>query len=87
MANLDELRMRIDKADEKLIKALEERLETVLEIGRYKKENNIPIIDKEREEIVLEKAILRVKNKDFGDEITKIFSNIIKVCEDMQKTP
>ena len=53
MANLDELRIKIDNADEKLIKALEERLDTVSAIGKYKIENNIPVIDKSRAGVVL----------------------------------
>lgn len=86
MANLDELREQIDKADEKLVKVLEERLDIVTNIGKYKIENNIPVVDRNRSGLVIQKAVGRLENPEYGGEITEIVSNIIHVSETMQKS-
>ena len=70
---LEEYRGKIDKIDEEIAKLLAERLMLVKQIGKIKKENNIPIVDNDRFQKVLE----RVENiaskerisKDFIDEI------------------
>ena len=45
---LEQLRERIDRADETLIAALADRMRIVDEIGRYKWENNVSILQPER---------------------------------------
>ena len=39
-------RTRIDEIDEKLMALFEERMTIVLDVARYKKENNLPIFNK-----------------------------------------
>ena len=86
MENLDSLRVNIDKIDTELTKLFEKRMETVLKIGKYKIDNNIPVVDNKRAGMVVEKAVNRLSNKAFSSEITEIFSNIISVSESTQKT-
>jgi chorismate mutase len=45
---LEELRSEIDKLDEELIHILSRRMDIVEEIGKYKKENNITILQLKR---------------------------------------
>ena len=45
---LEELRSEIDKLDEELIDILSRRMKIVEEIGKYKKENNITILQLKR---------------------------------------
>lgn len=85
MANLDELRKEIDAVDEQLVKLLETRLNIVTKIGEYKIANNIPIIDRNRSGLVIEKAVKRLNDKKFSGEMTEMFSNMISVSENMQK--
>ena len=86
MENLEKLRTEIDKIDTELTGLFEKRMETVLKIGKYKVENNIPVVDNKRAGVVVEKAVSRLENKNFSGEITEIFSNIIAVSENTQKT-
>ncbi len=50
MADLQELREQIDKVDEQLVQLFGERLDISGEIARYKLENNMKVIDRDREE-------------------------------------
>ena len=52
---LNELRNQIDQIDEEMAVLFEKRMKIVKQIGEYKKENNLPILDKKREEEVIEK--------------------------------
>ena len=51
--NIKELRNDIDRIDGELTKLFKERMETAAEIAKYKKENNMPVFNKEREREVL----------------------------------
>ena len=70
---LEEYRGKIDKIDEEIAKLLAERLILVKQIGKFKKENNIPVVDENRFNKVLEKveniASKERISKDFIDEI------------------
>ena len=49
-------RKQIDKIDEEIIELLAKRFETVTKIGKFKKENNLSIIDNNRFQKVLDKV-------------------------------
>ena len=56
---LNELRNQIDQIDKEMAVLFEKRMKIVKQIGEYKKENNLPILDKKREEEVIEKNELK----------------------------
>lgn len=62
---MDNLRNDIDCIDKELIKLFEKRMEKVLEIAKYKYENDFPILNRYREEQVLSKSTNYLKNKYF----------------------
>lgn len=51
--DIKDLRNEIDRIDDELTGLFKERMETAAEIAKYKKENNIPVFNKEREREVL----------------------------------
>lgn len=51
--DIKDLRNEIDRIDGELTKLFKERMETAAEIAKYKKENNMPVFNKEREREVL----------------------------------
>lgn len=71
------LRNEIDKLDSEIVQLLEKRFDVVKEIAKFKIKNNIPIYDPERETQVLEKNLNNLENKEYFDEIEKIFKQII----------
>jgi len=56
MTALEELRSRIDEADDAIIAALAERMESVRDILLIKQEKGIQLVDADREEVVLTRA-------------------------------
>ena len=52
---INQIRKHIDRIDTVLITALAERMSLMPEVGEYKKANNIPVTDEEREIQIMEK--------------------------------
>lgn len=54
---LEELRQQIDAVDKRLVEDIKERMNVAAEIGRYKREHGIPVMDSKREREVLHKIV------------------------------
>ena len=57
MNKLEENRQLINEIDKKIVELFEQRMLISKEIALYKKENNLPIFDEQREKEVLKKNI------------------------------
>ncbi|HMP29834.1 MAG TPA: chorismate mutase, partial [Saprospiraceae bacterium] len=74
---LDQLRKDIDIIDEELIHVLASRMNVAREIGQYKKDNNLAILQTDRWLEVLEKFTKKAdQNKLSEDFITKIIKAV-----------
>ncbi len=74
---LAELREQIDKLDDKIIQVFEQRMKIVDEIGKYKKEQNITILQTKRWDDILKNRISLGMRKGLSEEfILKIFQAI-----------
>jgi len=85
MNELDNYRQKIDAIDQELTRLFEERLETVLKVGDYKKENQLPILDAIREQELIDKNVARLKNTDFQDDLTQFYKSMMTITKNTQK--
>ncbi|MFX0135159.1 MAG: prephenate dehydratase [Candidatus Hodarchaeota archaeon] len=84
MEELNKTRKKIDELNEKIALLLDERISLVKEIGNIKNKNKIPIIDKERENQIIEKlSKLNYKYAQFQD-IEKVFEKILSISRIIQ---
>ena len=60
-------------------------MEIARAIGQYKKEHNLDILDASREEIVLNNAKKRVKNKDLEEYYLLLFQYLMDLSKKYQK--
>lgn len=76
---MEKLRKRIDHIDEQLVKLLDERMELAFEIGRFKKEKGLPVLDAGREAEVFAnlRALPKISIRD--DELQELFEHIIRI--------
>ncbi len=51
--DLSEIRQQINEIDEQLVALFKKRMETVVEVAKYKQENHMPVLDRTRERQVL----------------------------------
>ncbi|MBK9255135.1 MAG: bifunctional 3-deoxy-7-phosphoheptulonate synthase/chorismate mutase type II [Saprospiraceae bacterium] len=76
-STLDRLRKQIDMIDEEIMNTLASRMKIAKEIGLYKKENNMTILQTERWKEVLQKFIERGTQSGLSEEfITRIIKSI-----------
>lgn len=75
--NIDLLRAKIDVIDEAILSALSSRMEVSRQIGQYKKENNVAILQTSRWDAVLARVIEKGRSYGLSEEfITEIFNTI-----------
>jgi len=78
-------RKKIDVIDRELIRLLNERARAAQEIGRLKRNTEMPIYEPEREKIIFE----NVKRENHGPlpevEVRRIYERIIDVMRQLQK--
>ena len=73
MSDIDDYRNRIDEIDKEITKLFEERMDTVINIANYKKDRNLPIFNRDREDEVIDKNVGYLKNNDYDEETRKFF--------------
>ena len=83
--NIDELRARIDELDNELLQILSDRMKVSAEIGKYKKQNNITILQPGRWDKILEKVFQKGKQNGLSEEfLEKVFKAIHQASIDRQ---
>ena len=85
MSKLDEYRKLIDQIDDQIISLYEKRMNLVKVIYRYKKENNIDILDSSRETIMLENNLLKIKNEDYKKYYKDVLDGFLSASKKLQK--
>ncbi len=84
MSDLDIIREEIDNIDRELVKLIEKRMEKVLKVADYKEKNNMKIFDKSREDEVVKKNITYIKNENFKEVISELFTCIMDISKQIQ---
>ena len=84
--DINECRKRIDEIDDVLIKLFEERMEIAISVANYKREHNLPIFNKEREDQVIEKNLSKIKNEEIKEYGEKMIHCLMDLSKDYQKS-
>jgi len=82
--NIEELRNKIDKIDNKILSILNKRMGLVHDVGLIKKKNQEPIYRPEREKEIISKLKQASKGKMDKDAITAIFQEIFAVSRNLE---
>ncbi|MFL2106459.1 chorismate mutase [Desemzia sp. FAM 23991] len=85
MSELEQYRKDIDAIDQELTRLFELRLNTVLKVGQYKKEHDLPVLDASREQAVIEKNISRLKDPQFEPQVTQFFQSMMDITKETQE--
>jgi chorismate mutase len=78
-------RKKIDELDRRLVELLSERAQAAVEIGRLKRDTNLPIYEPERERIVFENVQGMNRGPLPGRDLVRIFERIMDVMRNIQK--
>ena len=83
--NINKIRSQIDHIDDKIISLILKRLQKAQKIGEIKKTLNLPVYDKEREDIIINRLLEKTRNKLNANQIKKILKPIINISKDLQR--
>lgn len=83
--DLEAIRREIDEADSNLINAFERRLQAVLRVAEYKKQNNLPVRDRARELKVIKKAQGKLRNKSYAPAVAGLMEEIMAIARKMEE--
>lgn len=81
---LEDLRKEIDECDSEIIRLLKRRMEISREIGKIKKENNLPLYDGKREEALMEKLEGMSSEILSKETIDNIYREILFASKELQ---
>ena len=85
MNELENLREKIDSIDKEMIALFEKRMDIVADIAAYKIKNNLPVLNQNREDIVVSKVKSTVKNKDYADSAANLIKDIMEISKKFQQ--
>ena len=84
MADLQELRREIDGIDKQLVELFRQRMDVTRQVGEYKRERGIPVLDQERE-----RQVLQNKGELAGEElrpgVITLFQTIMAISRRQQR--
>jgi chorismate mutase len=78
-------RKKIDEIDRKLVELLNQRAKMAQEIGRLKRNTQMPIYEPEREKTILENIRRENQGPLPHEELARIFERMIDVMRKLQK--
>ena len=79
-------RETIDRLNNDIIDKLKERVDAALKIGEIKKRHGKPVVDKTREQAILDRIRDKAEAKDMDpDCLERIFKEIIRLCVEAEE--
>ena len=78
-------RKRIDEIDRRLVEILNQRAQAAQEIGRLKRQTDLPIYEPDRERIVLTQVQAANHGPLQGRHLVQIYERIMDVMRNIQK--
>jgi chorismate mutase len=78
---MDEYRNKIDQIDNELKYLLDERFSLSCKVGEYKKNNNIKVLNQERESYILKNVVSQTTNKS---QVLDVYKLILELSKELQ---
>ncbi len=82
--DLSEIRQQINEIDEQLVALFKKRMETVVEVAKYKQENHLPVLDRTRERQVLCR-VAEMAGEDLEHYAKVLYTTLMDVSRNYQR--
>ncbi len=82
--NLQDIREQLDQIDDQMIDLFSKRMRLVSEVAAYKKEKGLPILDKGREDVILERLSQKAGN-ELSEYAKRMYETLFAVSREYQK--
>lgn len=80
--SLDEIRQQIDSIDQELLSLFKKRMDCAKQVGEYKKQNHMPILNETREQEIID--TIGEQGGEYGYAAQLLFSNILELSRALQ---
>jgi len=84
MAELDDIRKKINDLDAAIIAAFEERMKCSGQVAEYKIKNGMEVLDRRREKEVIKRSVGMLKDKTFTKDVVKLMEQIMEASRACQ---
>lgn len=84
MTELEECRSAINEIDEVMAGLFEQRMDWCKKIGDYKKANNLPVFQPEREQEIITKKSSLIKNEKYKSYYQRFIQNVMDLSKELQ---
>ena len=85
MKDLEQCRAEIDAIDRQLVKLFEQRMDVCRQVGEYKKEKGLPVLDAAREREVLAAKAALLEDPTLKAPVASLFENIMASSRMLQE--
>ena len=85
MNKLEEARLIINEVDSKMVELFKERMKAAKMVAEYKKENNLPVLDKAREEALINKNLGLLNDRELEKYYLTFLEGMLTASKDYQK--
>lgn len=85
MKSLEESRAAIDAVDREIVRLFEERMILCRDVAQYKIESGMPVLDRSREEKVLESRAAMLCDPYWAESVRILFEGIMALSRAEQK--
>lgn len=85
MGRHNELRKEIDQIDRQLVQLFEKRMKVSTEIAEYKLANNLPVLDAQREKMVINKNISYLNDRTLDTYISEFSKHLMELSRRRQQ--
>lgn len=83
--NLEESRKTINEIDEQMVALFKKRMETVVEVAKYKKENHLPVLDRSREKKVISR-VSEMAGEEMAHYARELYGTVMEVSRAYQRS-
>lgn len=83
--DIEDWRRKIDDLDRRLVELLNERARAAQEIGKLKRNTDLPIYEPDREKIIFENVCKANRGPLPNSELRQVYERIIDVMRNIQK--
>ncbi|QAA33961.1 prephenate dehydratase [Clostridium manihotivorum] len=84
MSDIEGYRKSIDDIDKKIVELFQERMKVVTKVAEYKKKNNVPIFNGNRESQVIEKNVALVEEEDLKPFVKEFLLSMMDISKEYQ---
>ena len=85
MNKLEEARLIINEVDSKMVELFKERMKAAKMVAEYKKENNLSVLDKAREEALINKNLGLLNDIELEKYYLTFLEGMLTASKDYQK--